>query len=46
MDPLVVAEKVATTNQNKIVTLKDISEELGDNGKRIGGRFARGKKFE
>ena len=45
MDPLVVAEKVATTEKNRLVTLRDISKELGDGGKRIGGRFAKGKKI-
>ena len=45
MDPLVVAEKVATTDKNRLVTLRDISEELGDGGKRIGGRFAKGKRL-
>ena len=45
MDPLIVAEKVATTERNRLVTLRDISKELGDGGKRIGGRFAKGKKI-
>ena len=44
MDPLLVAEKIATTDRNNIVTSRDISKELGDEGKRVGGRFARGKK--
>lgn len=44
MDPLIVAEKVAITDKNKIVTSLDISKELGDGGKRVGGRFAKGKK--
>ena len=44
MDPLIVAEKVAITDKNNIVTSLDISKELGDGGKRVGGRFAKGKK--
>jgi len=28
MDPLVVAEKIAITDKSRIVTVKDISEEL------------------
>ena len=44
MDPLIVAEKVATTDRNKLVTARDISNELGDEGKRVGGGYAKGKK--
>ena len=44
MDPLLVAEKIATTDKNRIVTTRDITAELHDEGKRVGGRFARGKK--
>ena len=44
MDPLIVAEKIAITDRNNIVTARDISKELGDQGKRVGGRFAKGKK--
>ena len=44
IDPLIVAEKIATTDRDKIVTAREISQELHDNGKRVGGRFARGKK--
>ena len=45
MDPLLVAEKIATTDRNNIVTNIDIASELKDGGKRVGGRFARGKKW-
>ena len=45
MDPLVVAEKIAITDKNRIITVKDISEELGDGGKRVGGSFAKGKRI-
>ena len=44
MDPLIVTEKVALTDRNRIITTKDISQELHDNGQRVGGRFAKGKK--
>lgn len=44
MDPLIVAEKIATTDRNRIVTTRDITAEIHDDGKRIGGRFALGKK--
>ena len=44
MDPLIVAEKIATTNENRIITIKDITAELHDEGKRVGGRYAKGKK--
>ena len=44
MDPLVVAEKVATTDRNRIITTRDITAELNDQGKRVGGRFAKGKR--
>jgi len=30
MDPLIVAEKIATTKEDKFVTIKDIEEELRD----------------
>ena len=42
-DPLIVAEKIAVTNNDKIITARDISYELHDEGKRVGGRYARGK---
>lgn len=35
MDPLIVAEKVAITDKNRVVTCLDISKELGDGGKRV-----------
>lgn len=43
-DPIMVADKIAKTDRNKIVTSKDIAERLGDNGKRVGGSFAKGKR--
>lgn len=44
MDPLIVAERIALTNRNRIITTRDITQELQDEGKRVGGSFARGKK--
>lgn len=44
MDPLFVAEKIATTDKNMIVTAREISKELGDEGKRVGGKYAKGKR--
>lgn len=44
MDPLIVAEKIATTDRNRIITIRDIKTELHDDGKRIGGSYARGKR--
>ncbi len=44
VDPLVVAEKIATTDRNRIITIRDITAELHDEGKRVGGSFAKGKK--
>lgn len=44
MDPLVVAEKVATTDDYKYITINDIADELRDGTKGINGIGARGKK--
>jgi len=44
MDPLIVAEKIALTDRNRMITIRDITAELHDEGKRVGGKFARGKK--
>lgn len=44
MDPLIVAEKVATTEEYKYITINDIADELRDGTKGIGGIGARGKK--
>ncbi len=45
MDPLVVAEKVATTEDYKYITINDIADELRDGTKGINGIGARGKKL-
>ena len=44
MDPLIIAEKVAVTPEEKSITINEISNLLNDNNKRIGGRTTRGKK--
>lgn len=44
MDPLVVAEKVAITNCNKFVTIRDIEGELRDGQRGVSGIGAHGKK--
>ena len=44
LDPLVVAEKVATTEDYKYITINDIADELRDGTKGINGIGARGKK--
>ena len=44
MDPLVVAEKVATTENYKYITINDIKDEIRDGTKAVDGIGARGKK--
>lgn len=44
MDPLVVAEKVAITDNKKFVTIKDLEEELRDGQRGVSGVGAQGKK--
>lgn len=44
MDPLVVAEKVAVTDDYKYITINDIADELRDGTKGINGIGARGKR--
>lgn len=44
MDPLIVAEKIATTDRNKFVTINDIVNELRDGRKSIDGSGVMGKK--
>lgn len=43
-DPLVVAEKIAKTDSDKFVTIKDIEDDLRDGEKGINGSGAMGKK--
>lgn len=44
MDPLIVAEKIATTERNKFVTINDIVNDLRDGRKSIDGSGVMGKK--
>lgn len=44
MDPLIVAEKIATTPKNKFITINDILGELSDGKKSIDGIGSIGKK--
>ena len=44
MDPLVVAEKIALTNSDKFVTIRDIEEELRDGQRGVSGVGGQGKK--
>lgn len=45
MDPLIVAEKVATTEDYKYITINDIANELRDGTRGISGIGARGKRY-
>ena len=42
-DPLIVAEKIAITDNNYYVTINDIADELRDGKDGVGGVGARGK---
>lgn len=44
LDPLIVAEKVATTDEFKYITIKDIESELRDGRRGVGGIGANRKK--
>ena len=44
MDPLVVAEKIANTEDYKYVSINDIVPEIRDGYKGVGGVGAIGKK--
>mgnify|MGYP000832585836 FL=1 len=43
-DPLIVAERIATTNSEYYITIDDIAIDLRDGKEGIGGIGARGKK--
>lgn len=43
IDPLIVAEKVATTDSSKYISINEIALELRDGLKGIGGTHAKGK---
>lgn len=44
IDPLIVAEKIAITDNKKFVSVYDISKEIKEGEKGISGVGARGKK--
>ena len=44
MDPIIVAEKVAVTDEKKFVTIKDIESELRDGQRGVSGIGGNGKK--
>lgn len=44
IDPLIVAEKIATTDKYKFIRIEDIERELRDGRRGIGGVGANGKK--
>ena len=44
MDPLVIAEKVALTEDDKYISIKDIEPSLRDGIKAVSGIGAKGKK--
>ena len=44
IDPLIVAEKVAVTSSNRVISINEIAESLKDGINGIGGTSARGKK--
>ena len=46
LDPLIVAEKVAITDDIKYITIEDIEGELRDGRRGVGGIGARRKKKE
>ena len=43
LDPLIIAEKVATTEKYKFVTVDEVTKEIRDGKKGIGGIGANGK---
>ena len=43
MDPLIVAQKIATTDNHKYITIDDIAGKLRDGRRGIGGIGANGK---
>lgn len=44
IDPLVVAEKIATTDSNKFLTIRDIEDDLRDGERGINRNWSRGKE--
>ena len=46
MDPLIIAEKVATTERYKYINIDDVAPELRDGKKGIDGIGASGKMYK
>lgn len=44
LDPLIIAEKVATTNEVNYITMKDVERKLRDGRRGVGGIGANRKK--
>ena len=44
IDPLIVAERIATTENTKYLTIRDIKDELRDGEEGVGGIGSMGKK--
>ena len=44
IDPLIVAERIATTESTKFLTIKDIKDELRDGEDGVSGIGTMGKK--
>ena len=45
IDPLIVAERIATTDNTKYITIRDIEDELRDGRRGIDGVGSAGKKL-
>lgn len=45
MDPLIVAEEVSKTNQNKLIMMSDLEGKIRNGRKAISGIGARGKRI-
>lgn len=45
IDPLIVAEKIATTEESRYITIRDIEKDLRDGQKSVSGIGAFGKKI-
>ena len=43
LDPLIIAEKVATTERYKFITVDDVTREIRDGKKGIGGIGSNGR---
>ena len=46
LDPLIIAEKVATTDKTRYITISDVENELRDGRRGVGGIGSRGKKHQ